>query len=252
MAGVTMKSVIRALAVLEAVAEMQPIGVGALSTSLGQPKSSVQRALETLAVAGWISRTADEPIRWELTFRAARLARQTKSHFGLREAALPMMEELRTKTKESIHLAAVDGANVVLIERLVSPLAVRHVEPLGGRASIIATATGKAVLASLPLEAVGEIHANALAAPTDPAHGPYPTLGDLKVELRDIRARGFATTSSWRDGVFATGVAIARAGEAAIGALSISAPSSRVPVEVQEWHAKLLIEAGRRIVERLG
>lgn len=251
MASGTMKSVLRALEVLEAVAELQPIGVGALSTSLGQPKSSVQRALETLAVAGWIARTTEDPVRWELTFRAVRLARQANGHFGLREAALPIMEDLRTKTKESVHLAAVDGTSVVLIERLVSPLAVRHVEPLGGRAPILATATGKAVLASLPRATIEEIHSISLAASPDPSSASQPTLEELLSELEEIRARGYATTSSWRDGVFATGVAIARPGDPPLGALSISAPSSRVPEETQALHASLLLEAQRQIVDSL-
>ncbi|WP_324609648.1 helix-turn-helix domain-containing protein [Streptomyces sp. WM6386] len=49
-----MKSVIRSLRVLEAVAQHQPVTVGELTKIFGLPKSTVQRTLVTLAEAGWL------------------------------------------------------------------------------------------------------------------------------------------------------------------------------------------------------
>lgn len=235
--------------VLEAVADAQPVGVSQLSSALHQPKSSVQRALETLHEAGWIRPSSGERTRWELTFRASRLARKAGSHFGLREAAMPHMEELRRVTGETIHLAVFDDAEMVLIERLESAHPVRHVEPLGGRASMLVTATGKSILALLPPEEVRSIHAAALVRTA--REKVLPTLDEMLSELDEIAKRGYATTSSWRDGVFATAVAICDQSGRPVAGLSISVPVSRVTDDGRAQHAQHLLEHVSQIAEKL-
>lgn len=247
-----MNSVRKALAVLEAVADHQPVGVSELASTLKQPKTSVQRALETLHEAGWIRPAAGERTRWELTFRASRLARKAGSHFGLREAALPVMEELRRATGETIHLAVLDDVEIVLVERLESPHAVRHVEPLGGRAPVLVTATGKAMLALLPDAEVARIYAEAAhAASQANAIEPPPALANLLEELHGIAERGYATTAAWREGVFATGAAIHTSDNRPLAALSVSTPSARATPEARALHAELIRRAARQISDNL-
>ena len=60
-------SAARMLAVFEAVARTQPIGVSALARDLGADKSAVQRDLMTLADAGWIATSPVGNGQWELT-----------------------------------------------------------------------------------------------------------------------------------------------------------------------------------------
>lgn len=245
-----MNSVRKALLVLEAVADHQPVGVSELAAQLEQPKSSVQRALETLRDAGWIRPSAGERTRWELTFRASRLARKAGSHFGLREAVLPHMEELRRQTNETVHLAVYDDSEIVLIERLESPHAVRHVEPLGGRASMLVTATGKAILAKLPADEVDVIYE--ATCERREAGAFLPMRDALEQELAEVRLLGYATTSSWRDGVFATGVAITGPSGNPVAALSISTPETRSNDESRRQQALLLLDHVRQINEKLG
>ncbi|WP_336066431.1 IclR family transcriptional regulator [Nitratireductor rhodophyticola] len=245
-----MNSVRKALLVLEAVADHQPVGVSELASQLAQPKTSVQRALATLRDAGWIRPSAGERTRWELTFRAGRLARKAGSHFGLREVVLPHMEELRRQTDETVHLAVYDDSEVVLIERLESPHAVRHVEPLGGRASMLVTATGKAILANLPEDEVNVIYEATCVR--EEAGMFIPMKDALAQELAEVRLLGYATTSSWRDGVFATGVAITGPSGNPIAALSISTPETRSSDESRRKHALLLLEHAGQINEKLG
>ena len=247
-----MNSVKKALHVLEAVADGQPIGVSQLSAALRQPKSTVQRALSTLHEAGWIRPSASERTRWELTYRASRLARKAGSHFGLREVAMPHMEELRRATGETIHLAVFDDGEMVLIERLESSHPVRHVEPLGGRASMLVTATGKSILAKLPREEVEAMYAAASArAAAAGTAASLPGFESLLEELEAIAQRGYATTSSWRDGVFATGIAVCDHNQRPVAGLSISVPASRSTEESRALHARLLLEHERQINEKL-
>ncbi|AMS44783.1 transcriptional regulator (plasmid) [Aminobacter sp. Y103A] len=247
-----MNSVRKALVVLETVADLQPVGVSELAVHLKQPKSSVQRALETLHEAAWIRPASGERTRWELTFRASRLARKAGNHFGLREAALPVMEQLRRETGETIHLAVLDESEIVLIERLESPHAVRHVEPLGGRAPVLVTATGKAMLAQMPEADIERIYSEAVKADSQAsAVSAALPLGELLVELRGIASRGYATTASWRDGVFATGAAISGPDRRPIAAISISTPAARATAEARTAHAELIVAAVSQIAEHL-
>ena len=57
----------RVLAVLEAIARHQPVGVSTLARELATDKSAVQRAIMTLADSGWIHPAARSPTRWQLT-----------------------------------------------------------------------------------------------------------------------------------------------------------------------------------------
>ncbi|WP_240232540.1 IclR family transcriptional regulator [Devosia lacusdianchii] len=247
-----MNSVRKALVVLETVADLQPVGVSELAAHLKQPKTSVQRALETLHEAAWIRPTGGERTKWELTFRASRLARKAGSHFGLREAALPIMEKLRRETNETVHLAVLDDFEIVLIERLESPHAVRHVEPLGGRAPVLSTATGKAILSCLGEDEVARIYREAVKAESQSvAIAPPPPIDELMRELAEIAARGYATTTSWRQDVFATGAVIAATDRRPIAAVSVSTPAGRATVENRALHAQLLPIAALQISEHL-
>ena len=61
------QSASRVLSILELVASHQPVGVSALAKLLGDDRSAVQRAVMTLADAGWSRVAPEPPARWELS-----------------------------------------------------------------------------------------------------------------------------------------------------------------------------------------
>src|SRR5690606_38322126 len=109
----------------------QPVGVSELARLLGVPKSTVQRALMTLAEAGWISGSGNETTKWRLTTKVLRIAGRAGGESGLRVTALAVMEELHAATEESIHLTVPEGDHVVRIDRIDSTRPVRTYLPLG-------------------------------------------------------------------------------------------------------------------------
>src|SRR5436190_825116 len=104
------QSASRVLATFEALAEHQPIGVGALARILEDDKSGVQRALMTLADAGWIERVGDGT-RWEVTSRVLVLAQRRS---GLRERARATLEALRDETEETVILNVPESGQIVV------------------------------------------------------------------------------------------------------------------------------------------
>lgn len=245
-----MRSVLNALRVLEEVAVRQPVGVGELARVLELPKSSVQRSLRTLHTAGWIRPVGSELTRWALTTRALHVGRHAAGELSLRDAAIPVMEDLRLETEETIHLMVPEGDKVVLIERLETPKPVRIIIPLGGGAPIHASSNGKAVLASSPPDEVERLLAEGLPRYTD------TTIVDtdkLRRELAETRRRGYATNvGEWRSDIAAVAAAILDGGGRPIASMSISTPVNRMPVKLRPRYGAMVSDAARRVSEALG
>ncbi|MGC0418724.1 IclR family transcriptional regulator [Embleya sp. AB8] len=240
-----MKNVLNALAVLEEVAARQPIGVAELARAMDLPKSSVQRALLTLHEAGWLRPTGGAPTRWAITTKALHVGRHATGELGLRDVAVPVMEELRRQTDETVHLAVPEGGNVVLIERLETSQPVRIILPLGQILPVHASANGKALLAASPAEVVERRIADGLASYTgttiiDPAR--------LRAELARIRELGYATNGGeWRADVSAVAAAVLGESGLPVASVSINVPTSRTTEELRAVHGSLVAEAAKRI-----
>lgn len=238
------RSVLTALRLLDEVAARQPVGVSELARALELPKSSVQRTLQTLHSAGWIQPIGVEVKRWGLTTHMLRIGQRAAGELDLRNVAVPVMEELRSATQETVHLAVPEQDNVIVIERLDSPQSVRTFIPLGMAAPIAASANGKAILAARTRDEVRDLLERGLSAYTP------TTVTDaeaLLAQLEEIRRRGYATNEEeWREDVAAVAAAIS-AGGRPIAGISVSTPAHRMTPELQARYGELLTEAAHRI-----
>lgn len=240
-----MQNVVNALRVLEEVAVRQPAGVSELARTLALPKSSVQRALRTLAAAGWIRPVGSEITRWSLTTKALHVGRHAAGDLSLREAAMPVMEELRRGTEETIHLMVPEGDRTVLVERLETPKPVRIIIPLGGSSPIHGSANGKAVLAASPTDEVERVLTGGLTRYTDTT---IVEGEELRAELAAIRARGYATNGGeWRADIAAVAAAIPGRDGRPVASLSISTPINRMPEDLRPEYGRLVCAAAQRI-----
>lgn len=163
----TSQSGTRMLAVLEAIAAQQPIGVSALARLLDADKSAVQRALATLAQAGWISATPERPLRWELSARLFSLANLPHSSEDLRRRAAPALSALRDETGETVFLAIPDLSRFVVIDVYESRHLLRTAPRIGEIIQVTATATGRVMLAHMPPERQAELLGHAPGAALD-------------------------------------------------------------------------------------
>ncbi|WP_411124034.1 IclR family transcriptional regulator [Streptomyces sp. x-19] len=245
-----MQNVRNALRVLEEVAERQPIGVADLARAMDLPKSSVQRTLGTLHEAGWIRPAEGRPTRWQVTAKALHVGRRATGELGLRDAAVPVMEELRARTDETVHLAVPEGERVVLVERLETSQPVRIILPLGQVLPVHASANGKAVLAARSDAEVAEQLAGGLArftetTATDPAA--------LRAEVDEIRARGWAVNrGEWRSDVSAVAAAVLGESGRPVASLSVNVPTARLTDPMRDRFGALVAEAAGRLSEALG
>jgi IclR family acetate operon transcriptional repressor len=241
-----MRAVQIALQIVEIVGRKQPVGVSEISRRLGLPKSTVQRSLRTLEASHWIASTPDERGSWALTLKAGlAVGGADYAVRRLRVAAIPVMEELRRRTNESVYLAVRHDQSIALVERLDGINPVSHAWPLWRTGPMHATSLGKAMLAALTEDELNAYLSERLPkvsgrTVTDPVV--------LRKEIRAIRKRGFSTAfqTNWPDenGV---GAAIRDERGAPFAAISISAPIERVSEEECLELGPLLIDAARRI-----
>jgi len=244
------RNVLNTLRVLEEVAARQPIGVGELARVLDLPKSSVQRALVTLNTAGWIRQASGEVTRWVLTTKALAVGGRASGDLGLRDAAVPIMEDLRRRTEETIHLTVPQERSVVLIERLETSKPVRISMSLGHALPLHASANGKAVLANSGSEVIGRLLAEGLPRYTDTT---ITDPDEMRAELGAIRTRGFAVNhGEWRSDVGSVAAAVLGGPEKPIASLSVNIPMSRLTGESEAVYGIAVSEAARNLGALLG
>jgi DNA-binding IclR family transcriptional regulator len=186
---VTGESVLeRAVRILAAFGPDEPaLTVTQLSARTGLHTATASRLIHQLEAEGLLARDDDRRVRigvrlWELASRAA----PTR---GLREAALPFLEDLHAVVGHHAQLAILDGTDVLFVERLSAPDAVINYSRVAGRLPLHASSSGLVLLASAPPELRERVLAGPLPGYTD------KTITDpaqLRRVLAEVRRQGFA------------------------------------------------------------
>jgi IclR family transcriptional regulator, KDG regulon repressor len=169
----------------------------------------------------------------------------------LRTVALPIMEDLRRASGETITLYLLDGNERLCVERMESRNTVRMVSRVGRSLPLYAGAAGKAILAYLPPERVDEFFNTVEPRPLTPHTLVEPAA--LRAELAHTRKRGYAVSDGeWI--IDAAGVAapIFNKGGEVVGSVSISGPSSRFTASKIQQYAADIVQAAGQISQFLG
>jgi len=211
-------SVRNACALLEAVAERQPVGVSDLARTTGIDKSAAHRLAVTLHAAGWLDKAGDG--RWRLAPQLVRLAVGAGGR-SLATSMRPVIEQLRDDTGETVILVAVEHDRLLVLDVAESRHALR-VSPPGPYLPLRHSSAARAVAAYLPREevqALREIDAS---------------LDDRTLD--EVRRTGWAIN----DGEIVTdtrvvGTAVRGADGLPLAAVIIAAPTSRMSLhEMQQ------------------
>lgn len=155
----------------------------------GLPLATGHRLIRELTDGGFLERRPDGSYRTGL--RLWRIAAHTPAASGLRELALPYMEDLYEATRENVQLAVLRDGKALYIERLRGPRSVPIVSRVGAELPLHATGVGKVLLAFGDAAVVDQAVAEGLAARTP------RTITDperLRADVAEIRRRGYAVT----------------------------------------------------------
>ena len=216
----------------------------------GMPKSTLHRILQTL-IEFRLVRLDEGTQTYRLGHRLFEYAHRVWSDFDLRSAAEPELVRLKDLTGEAARLGVLDGKEVLIIDQREQIQTMRMAYGVGSRLSAYASAIGKALLAyQLPEALQRLVNADNLQALT-PNTILNPT--EMQRELDLVKARGYSVSVEEQAlGISAVAAPILNHRGEAIGAISISGPSFRLPLERLHALGRDVIEAARRISGNVG
>ncbi len=240
----------KALDVLDAIgAASEGLSQGELAERLALPRTTVYRLLATLVARGLVRR---DPLRkvYCLGFRCFEMARRAYAMPDLVAAAAFELRALRDLTGETSYLAALDGREVISLERCDGAHSQRSAAVLGQRKPLHCTSQGKAILSAMRDEARDALVRDAVLKPFTQL-----TITDrrrLQAELRITRARGYAIDDEEIVlGVRCVGAPVVDAAGQVRGAISVAGPAYRLTRARLELLGPEVAEAARRVGAQL-
>ncbi|MFC9973259.1 IclR family transcriptional regulator [Spirillospora sp. NPDC127200] len=214
----------RVLDILGAFSAAHPVlSITQIARRAGLPLSTAHRLAGELA--GWGALERDDRGLYRIGLRLWEVAALAPRGPGLREAAMPFLEDLYEVTRENVQLAVLDGLEVVYIERISSRDAVHVFSRVGGRWPAHATGVGLAMLA----HADRDLQERAVAAPLRRFTEKTISSGaELRRALAEVRRSGVAVSDGQVE-LFSLSVAAPVHGpdDAAVAAVSIVVPADR-------------------------
>lgn len=214
----------RALALLS---EFRPgeheVGLAELARRSGVAKPTAHRLLAELESWMLVERTGRG---YRLGLRLFELGQVVPRQRDLQETATPFLADLYEATRETVHLAVPDGAEVVYVQKLSAPDSPDIPSRLGGRMPAHCTGVGKALLAFGPPERLAAVLAAGLTRRT-PRTVVLP--GMLGKQLAAIRQQGLAEEhEESAPGVACVAAPVLGPDDVAVAAISISGWSNRL------------------------
>lgn len=206
--------------------EHRAIGLNELTRRTGLPKATIYRLASELTGCGLLARSGTD---YALGPRLFELAQLVPGRRDLREAALPFLEDVYVATRETVHLAVLDGLEVVYVERLAGHRSGRTPSSVAGRLPAYCTATGKALLAHAGVEFTERVIAAGLRPRT-----PFTVVvaGVLRNELAAVRQARFAVErEETRLGFASVAAPVFGEDKVVVAAISVTVPIGRLDAE---------------------
>jgi DNA-binding IclR family transcriptional regulator len=242
------QTVDRALSILAVLAE-RPHRINEVAEHLGVHHSTALRLLHTLRGRGLVKELPDHSYRLgPATFR---LAFTALDGIDLRSVARPYMQRLNAQTGETVHLGTLEGDDVVYIDKVDARNVVRLHSSIGGIATLHCTAVSKAILAFLPIaERERLLASHSLTRLTEHT---LSTVEELTADLERSRERGYVLDAEENEpGIHCVGAPIVGPDDAVVGALSVTAPMSRLDRDALVALAPAVIAASGEASRELG
>lgn len=224
----TVQAVDRALLLLELLAG-HPDGarLTLLARQAGLAASTAHRLLTTMERRGFAQ---FDPVssHWVVGRKAFAVGIAFTRWQSFIAAAMPFLRRLRDHSHETANLGILEEGELITVAQVESREILRAIAAPGGRAPVMNSGMGKAIVATWPDKAIAEFVAR---------HGLHPatrhslsTLDQVMAEIALIRARGYAyDNEEFTPGMRCVAAVVWDPYGEPVGAISISALASRLP-----------------------
>jgi len=247
----SVQSVDRAMALLEALGEDEEgYRLTDLAIRTGLSPSTAHRLLTTLERRKFVAFDPSDNM-WHIGRQSFSIGAAFARRRNFVAPALPFLRRLRDVTRETANMGVADDGEVVVLTQVESREIMRAITRVGGRAPMVASGLGKAILATYSDDEVAAIikrHGMPRLTPRSVVRA-----GELRSALDRVRAEGYAVD----DEEFLTGLrcvasAIYNDQGEAMAAISISGLASRVPAARVKQLGHLVSETARELTLALG
>ncbi|ADE01288.1 MULTISPECIES: HTH-type transcriptional regulator XacR [Haloferax] len=217
----------KTLALVEELMQKGPCGVTELAGDLDMGKSAVHNHLTTLQKHGYVLKDGDD---YRVGLKFLEVGGHSRKSMEVYQVAEPEVKSLAADTGELANLLVEEQGMGVYLMRAKGDDAVDLDTYAGLRTNLHTTALGKAILANLPESRVDEIiERHGLEQKTPKSIG---TRQELFQVLEGVRERGYAIDDGERlEGLRCLAAPIKSSSGEVLGAISVSAPASRVSDE---------------------
>lgn len=239
------EATLRAVALLDALAEGGELGTTDLARRTGLSPSAASRQLGTLVRVGLVEHVAATG-RYRLGIKLLRLANAVLGRLNLRDVARPHLEELVEAVGEAATLSVPGDGDAITVDFVPSDRYLQGVTRLGRPSVGHATSAGKVLLAfgAVPLPR------GPLQAFTDRTITRHRA---LVAEIARVRADGFAVAIDEREeGLAAVAAPVRGADGALVAIVALQGPSSRFDRRAIAGAVPRLLERTRTIGVALG
>lgn len=246
----TIKSLDRAMEVFEYLSEAQGKALTGLAEEMGQSPATVYRILVTLEGRGLVEFDAEDQT-WHIGPRAFVIGARFLHRTSLVDRARPIMRRLMEATGETANLGMEQEGAVLFLSQVETHATIRAFFPPGTLSPMHASGIGKALLAQMDAErlerllAQGRLEAFTGQTITDP--------GQLRADLAQIRARGFAIDNEEKNaGMRCIAAPVFDMNGEAVAGISVSGPTSRVDMSGIAALSRAVMDAAEALTRAIG
>lgn len=220
----------KALDVLDRVAAHgRPVRFSELLEGSPYPKATLYRFVQTLTNQRMLAYDPDRQT-YAPGIRLVRLAHAAWAQSSLAPIARPHLDRLSADTGETVHLAQLDNAQVLYVDKRNAERPVEMFSQAGKVGPAYCTGVGKAMLAHLDEEALAaaldqqSFHRFTPATITDP--------GTLRAELAEVRRTGVAYDREEHEpGIVCIAAPVLSPSGRLLGAISVTGSARRTSLE---------------------
>jgi len=222
-------------------------GVTEAALALEVPRSSAHDLLDTLAQTGLLRRV--EGNRYRLGLKLLTLSNAALDSLAVRVQARGVMECLAQKLKATVHLATLDGTDVVYLDKVTAEGGPRiALSGIGRRLPLHCTAVGKVLLAHQSPGTIGQTLDQLTLEPV--TERTIDSIDALRFELAGARRQGVAHDREGSVlGVCCHAAPVTEAGRVT-AAISLSVPAA-IERQLGERYDEIVCAAAAKISHRL-
>ncbi len=242
------QSIQRAVNILKSFEKNEELGVTEISNLTKLNKSTAFNIIVTLEYLGMLEQNLHTG-KYKLGMELFKLGTMVDS--SVRKIAKPYMEKLVEMYSESVNLVIRAGINVVYVEKVESPYALRIGTTVGNKLPLYCPAVGKSILSTLSQEELDHVLDSTTFVKF--TNTTVSSKEELLARLDSVRKNGYdIDLEEYEDGLVGVAAPIRNRHGRAKYAISVAGPRHRLDESMLKNIGKTLVEITNEISEKLG